>query len=64
MKLNEAGVRITGTVDYGISKTLYFADTDGNGIALYVDTHHELPKWGGVSQPLDIEALLALRQTT
>jgi catechol 2,3-dioxygenase len=64
VKLNEAGVRIAGAVDYGISKTIYFADPDGNGIALYVDTRHERPKWGGISQPLDIEALLALRQTT
>jgi catechol 2,3-dioxygenase len=63
VKLREAQVQITGAVDYGISKTLYFSDPDGNGIELYVDTRHERPKWGGISQPLDIEALLALRQT-
>ncbi len=62
VKLTGAGVRITGAMDYGISKTIYFADPDGNGIAFYVDTRHERSKWGGVSQPLDIEALLALRQ--
>jgi catechol 2,3-dioxygenase len=64
VRLHEAGVRITGAVDYGISKTIYFSDPDGNGIELYVDTRHERSKWGGISQPLDIEALLALRQIT
>jgi len=63
IKLREAQVQLTGAVDYGISKTLYFSDPDGNGLELYVDTRHERPKWGGVSQPLDIEALLASRQT-
>jgi len=61
IKLREANVPITGAVDYGISKTLYFSDPDGNGLELYVDTRRERSKWGGLSQPLDIEALLALR---
>jgi catechol 2,3-dioxygenase len=63
LKLHEANVPIAGAVDYGISKTLYFSDPDGNGLELYVDTRRERPKWGGVSQPLDIEALLALRNS-
>lgn len=60
MKLHEADVPIAGAVDYGISKTIYSSDPDGNGIELYVDTRHEeRPKWGGLSRPLDFEALLA-----
>jgi catechol 2,3-dioxygenase len=62
MKLHEAEIPITGAVDYGISKTIYFSDPDGNGIEFYVDTRHEQQKWGGISRPLDFEALLALRQ--
>jgi catechol 2,3-dioxygenase len=63
VRLREADVRITGAVDYGISKTIYFSDPDGNGLEFYVDTRHERPKWGGISHPLDLEALLALRQS-
>ena len=36
-------------VDHGISKTIYFADPDGNGIEVYVDTRHERKQWHGMS---------------
>ena len=36
-------------IDHGISKTIYFADPDDNGIEVYVDTRHKRKKWNGMS---------------
>jgi len=36
-------------VDHGISKALYFADPDGNGVEVFLDTREERATWGGVS---------------
>ena len=36
-------------VNHGISKTIYFADTDGNGIECYADTRKERKQWHGMS---------------
>jgi catechol 2,3-dioxygenase len=62
----DAGVRLQGASDHGVSEAIYLADPDGNGIELYVDRPRaEWPQddAGGVamfSRRLDLEALLAL----
>jgi len=61
----EAGIRITGASDHGVSEAIYLTDPDRNGVELYRDRPKE--EWprtsdGGVamfSVPLDLEALLA-----
>jgi catechol 2,3-dioxygenase len=45
-------------VNHGISLALYFADPDGNGIELYIDTREQRALWQGVDDPVD-QALLA-----
>jgi catechol 2,3-dioxygenase len=65
-RLVENKVPISGASDHGVSEAIYLNDPDGNGIELYRDRPRE--EWpmapGGkgvamVSQPLDLEALLA-----
>jgi catechol 2,3-dioxygenase len=64
-RLVEAGVRLHGASDHGVSEALYLADPDGNGLELYRDRPPD--EWprdaaGGiamVSEPLDVDALLA-----
>ena len=62
----DAGVRLDGASDHGVSEALYLRDPDGNGIELYRDRPPE--EWPrtqdgeGVAMynaPLDLEALLA-----
>ena len=62
----DAGVRLTGASDHGVSEALYLRDPDENGIELYWDRPE--PEWPrppdgrGVamfSRPLDVRALLA-----
>lgn len=36
-RLMEAGVRLTGAADHGVSEALYLDDPDGNGVELYWD---------------------------
>jgi catechol 2,3-dioxygenase len=62
----EAGVRIEGASDHGVSEAIYLRDPDGNGIELYRDRAREewpRPDSGDgiamVTQPLDLRALLA-----
>lgn len=57
-RLKKAGVR-TYPTDHGISKAVYFSDTDGNGIEVYVDTRNEKKNWEGYSIPLNMEELLS-----
>ena len=33
----DAGVRIDGASDHGVSRAIYFNDPDGNGVEIYVD---------------------------
>lgn len=40
-RLNEAGVRLDGASDHGVSEALYLSDPDGNGIELYRDREPE-----------------------
>jgi catechol 2,3-dioxygenase len=62
----DAGVRIEGGADHGVSEAVYLSDPDGNGIELYVDRleadwprddHGTLRM---VNARLDLEGLLAL----
>jgi catechol 2,3-dioxygenase len=64
-RLLDAGVRLDGASDHGVSEALYLHDPDGNGIELSRDRPRE--EWardeaGGIvmmSIPLDLESLLA-----
>jgi catechol 2,3-dioxygenase len=64
-RLGEAGIRLSGASDHGVSEALYLRDPDGNGIELYRDRpEDEWPRSpdGGVamfSAPLDVDDLLA-----
>lgn len=61
----EAGVRIDGAADHGVSEAIYFTDPDGNGIEIY----HDRPRadWprdadGRITMSnnrLDLDALLS-----
>ena len=61
----EAGVRLHGVADHGVSEAVYLVDPDGNGIELYRDRPRE--EWPlnadgsiqmSMAEPLDLEALL------
>jgi len=64
-RLLEAGVRLDGASDHGVSEALYLHDPDGNGIELYRDRPQE--EWprddsGELAMrnaPIDLRALLA-----
>ena len=65
-RLTEAGVRIEGASDHGVSEALYLSDPDGNGIELYWDRPKEEwpePEPGQKVEmyvrPLDLHGLLA-----
>jgi catechol 2,3-dioxygenase len=61
----DAGVRIDGASDHGVSEAIYLRDPDANGVELYWDRPKE--EWprradGGLAMftaPLDLEELLA-----
>ena len=40
-RLNQAGIRLTGAADHGVSEALYLNDPDDNGIELYWDRPKE-----------------------
>jgi catechol 2,3-dioxygenase len=65
-RLIDAGVRLEGASDHGVSEALYLSDPDGNGIELCWDRPREewpQPKPGQKVEmyvrPLDLEDLLA-----
>jgi len=64
-RLREAGVRLDGASDHGVSEALYLRDPDGNGIELYWDRpRSEWPRHADgtlqmVTNRLDLNALLA-----
>jgi catechol 2,3-dioxygenase len=64
-RVSEAGMRLTGASDHGVSEALYLDDPDGNGVELYWDRPRaEWPRDpdGGlamITAPLDLEDLLA-----
>ena len=62
----EAGIRLEGASDHGVSEAIYLRDPDQNGIELYRDRPRE--QWprpadgegvAMVTAPLDLRALLA-----
>ena len=61
----DAGVRIQGVADHGVSESIYLADLDGNGIELTCDRpQSEWPRDAegnialAMADPLDLDALL------
>jgi catechol 2,3-dioxygenase len=68
-RVTAAGHRLDGASDHGVSEALYLRDPDGNGLELYWDRpREEWPrdvqgKFVLVSEPLDVEALLAEAQS-
>jgi catechol 2,3-dioxygenase len=62
----DAGVRLDGASDHGVSEAIYLRDPDGNGVELYRDRPREewprSPDGNGIAMftaPLDLRALLA-----
>ena len=60
----EAGVRLSGASDHGVSEAIYLRDPDDNGIELYRDRPreewpHEGERLAIYSAPLDLDDLLA-----
>ena len=64
-RLVDAGIRLDGAADHGVSEALYLRDPDGNGVELYRDRPEaEWPRTADgalamVTDPLDVAALLA-----
>jgi catechol 2,3-dioxygenase len=64
-RLVDAGIRLDGASDHGVSEALYLRDPDGNGVELYRDRPpEEWPRGEDGSlrmgtAPLDVRALLA-----
>jgi catechol 2,3-dioxygenase len=63
-RLIDAGIRLEGASDHGVSEALYLRDPDGNGVELYWDRPKE--QWprtsdgtlNMVTEPLDLDGLL------
>jgi catechol 2,3-dioxygenase len=55
----DAGVRLSGASDHGVSEAIYLKDPDQNGIELYRDRPREQWPDEMYSAPLDVQALLA-----
>jgi catechol 2,3-dioxygenase len=64
-RLLEAGVRLHGVADHGVSESIYVADPDGNGVELTCD--RSIAEWPrradgtlnmAMAGPLDLDALL------
>ena len=63
-KVLDAGVKIDGASDHGVSEAIYFRDPDENGIEIYWDRpESEWPRENGQiamgSDPLDLQDLLS-----
>lgn len=64
-RVRDAGIRLDGASDHGVSEALYLRDPDGNGVELYRDRPPE--DWprdadgnlAMVTDPLDLDDLLA-----
>lgn len=63
-RLEQAGVRLDGASDHGVSEALYLRDPDGNGVELYWDRprdewpRDEAGKLAMGIRPLDLTSLL------
>ena len=64
-RLNNAGIKLDGASDHGVSEALYLTDPDGNGIELYRDRDPaDWPRGADghlamTTMPLNIDDLLA-----
>lgn len=63
-RLIQAGIKLEGASDHGVSEALYLRDPDGNGVELYWDRpESQWPRTPSgdlnmVTEPLDLQALL------
>ncbi|HKP17635.1 MAG TPA: VOC family protein [Gaiellaceae bacterium] len=55
----DAGIRLDGASDHGVSEAIYLRDPDGNGVELYCDRPREQWPDDMYTAPLDLRALLA-----
>jgi catechol 2,3-dioxygenase len=55
----DAGIRLSGASDHGVSEAIYLHDPDQNGIELYRDRPRDQWPAEMFTAPLDLEALLA-----
>ncbi len=55
----EAGIRLSGASDHGVSEAIYLRDPDGNGVELYCDRPRAQWPEEMYTAPLDLGALLA-----
>jgi catechol 2,3-dioxygenase len=55
----DAGIRLDGASDHGVSEALYLHDPDGNGVELYRDRPREDWPDEMITEPLDVRGLLA-----
>ena len=55
----DAGFRLSGASDHGVSEAIYLNDPDQNGIELYCDRPRDQWPAEMFTAPLDLEALLA-----
>ena len=64
-RLIDAGIKLDGASDHGVSEALYLRDPDQNGVELYCDRPKEAwpltpdGQLAMVTRPLDLDALLA-----
>ena len=63
-RLAETGVRITGTVDHGISYGIYFLDPDGHQLEVFwqriasdEDAKRTFGEIGAIAKPVDLDAV-------
>ena len=63
-RLVQAGIRLEGATDHGVSEAIYLRDPDGNGVELYRDRpqaewpHRADGELAMVNAPLDLQRLL------
>lgn len=55
----DAGIRLSGASDHGVSEAVYLRDPDDNGIELYRDRPRDQWPDEMFTAPLDLQALLA-----
>ncbi|KAB7615631.1 glyoxalase [Amylibacter sp. SFDW26] len=65
-RVQDAGIKLEGAADHGVSEAVYFSDPDGNGVELYWDKPREIwprdtdGKLTLTNDRLDIDGLLSL----
>lgn len=62
-------IPLTGFADHSVSEAIYLNDPEGNGLEVYADRPKERWQWDGKvvtmgTQPLDIDAIVALTDTS